>query len=96
MFPHNLVFLTSYYFYYLITCIILFCTCMLLVTDDGLHLHAKLFAAALCDLQTIATKKMDEETLPVPTSHPKLVLSLHFDIGDGASYVANVEVNNTV
>ena len=37
---------------------------------------------------------MDEETLPVPTLHPKLILTLHFDIGDEA-VVANVEVSNS-
>ena len=67
--------------------------CLLLDTSEGIHGHAGLFAAALCDVRTIATKKMDEETLPVPTSHPKLILSLHFDIGDEAC-VANVEVRN--
>ena len=67
---------------------------LLLDTSEGIHGYAPLFAAALCDPRTVATKKMEEETLPVPTLHPKLILTLHFDIGDEA-FVANVEVHHS-
>lgn len=66
---------------------------MILDTSEGIHGYAPLFAAALCDPRTVATKKMEEEILPVPTLHPKLILTLHFDIGDEA-FVANVEVHH--